>query len=436
MFRNSLLTLVISIGMLLSAQLAVFGQYAPTSGKVVLQKADGTKEPVAGALVEVYRTDVKGGSPPAKTNKKGEFSFAGLMLGGEYTFAVSASNASPVLFPVKPGQDNVVITMTPGDGSKYTEADVRKGGTGARAGGAATAEAPAALTEEQQKAKAEYEAKVAKNEKILKTNEQVALSLKEGNTAFGTKNYDLAVAKYDEGIAADPDFVGSAPVLNSNRATALSARATDYYNQSAKIADATEKVARMEKVKKDYTDAAQGYMRAFEMLKTPPAPDVMDKAVYDSVKLGALRGAKETFEKAVRTKQVTPGIIDAAKVLIPEYVSIETDAAKKHEATLALADLYRVSGDSENAVAAYSKILETSPDDLDALSGGGFSLVNVGYLNNDKAKLQEGANLLQKFASLAPDTNKYKADAVALIETLKAEQNVTPVKLPTGRKKN
>jgi len=435
MFRKLLFTLVICIGMVLSVQLAAFGQYAPTSGKVVMQKADGTKEPVAGALVEVYRTDVKGGSPPSKTNKKGDFSFAGLMLGGEYTFAVSAPNAAPVLYPVKPGQENIVIVMAPGDGSKFTEADVRKGVAGAKTTGTGT-ETPAALTEEQLKAKAEYDAKVAKNEKILKTNEQVALSLKEGNAAFGAKNYDLAVTKYEEGVAADPDFVGSAPVLNSNRATALSARATDTYNQSAKITDTTERAAKMEKVKKDYTDAAEGYLRSFTLLKTVPAPDVMAKNVYDSVKLGALRGAKETFEKAVRTKQVTPGLIEVAKVLVPEYVSIETDPAKKHEASLALADLYRVSGDSENAVAAYSKILETSPDDVDALSGAGFSLVNIGYINNDKAKLQEGANLLQKFASLAPDTNKYKADAVALIENLKAEQNVTPVKLPTGRKKN
>src|SRR6187549_2719092 len=251
MFRKLLFTFVICIGMVLSVQLAAFGQYAPTSGKVVMQKADGTKEPVAGALVEVYRTDVKGGSPPSKTNKKGDFSFAGLMLGGEYTFAVSAPNAAPVLYPVKPGQENIVIVMAPGDGSKFTEADVRKGVAGAKTTGTGT-ETPAALTEEQLKAKAEYDAKVAKNEKILKTNEQVALSLKEGNAAFGAKNYDLAVTKYEEGVAADPDFVGSAPVLNSNRATALSARATDTYNQSARITDTSERAAKMEKVKKDY----------------------------------------------------------------------------------------------------------------------------------------------------------------------------------------
>ena len=69
-------------------------------------------------------------------------------------------------------------------------------------------------------------------------------------------------------------------------------------------------------------------------------------------------------------------------------------------------------------------------------AGLGFSLVNVGYVNNDKSQLQEGANFLQKFASAAPDTNKYKADAVALIATLKTEQNVAPVKSGGAKKKN
>ena len=138
---------------------------------------------------------------------------------------------------------------------------------------------------------------------------------------------------------------------------------------------------------------------------------------------------------AVRTEQVDPMVIDAAKVLIPEYLNVETDAAKKAEANLTFADLYRVVGDSENAIAAYKTILATSPDNADALAGAGLSLVNLGYINNDKAKLQEGANLLQKFAGIAPDTNKYKADALALIETLKKESNVTPQKVTTTPKR-
>jgi tetratricopeptide (TPR) repeat protein len=129
----------------------------------------------------------------------------------------------------------------------------------------------------------------------------------------------------------------------------------------------------------------------------------------------------------VRTEQVDPEKIPAAKAFLDEYAAAQTDSAKKIDAKLAVADLYRVAGDSDNAIAAYKEILATNPDNVDALAGAGLSLVNLGYLKNDKATLQEGANLLQKFISVAPDTHRYKQDAVGLIEALKAE-NVAPQK--------
>ena len=52
---------------------------------------------------------------------------------------------------------------------------------------------------------------------LLPSNEVIGQALKDGNAAFTAKNFDLAISKYDEGIAADPDFVGSAPVLLNNR---------------------------------------------------------------------------------------------------------------------------------------------------------------------------------------------------------------------------
>jgi len=65
-----------------------------------------------------------------------------------------------------------------------------------------------------------------------------------------------------------------------------------------------------------------------------------------------------------------------------------------------------------------------------------------GKSTNDKAlqdegkkDLQDGSNLLGKFASAAPDTNKFKADALALIDMLKKEQNVAPQKVATPAKK-
>ncbi len=436
MFRKSLSYSAFIFAIILAGSLGNYAQSAPVSGTVEVQKADGTREPVAGALVEVLRTDIKASSPPAKTNSKGQFNFAGLQLGWTFILSVSGPGIAPTYLPnVRAGQEKILITAYPGDGTRMSEDEVRKAANAPKKAGG---DAPK-NDEEAKKAQAEYEAKKKeieeKNKKAETVNQIVAASLKAGNEAFTAKNYDLAIAKYDEGIAADPEFVGSAPIFQNNRATALMSRGIETYNKSVKLTDVSEKVAGLTAARKDLADSAEGFLRSWNILKNAPAADIVDRANYEATKLNALRGAKDTFQIAVRTEQVDPATIEAAKLLIPEYLAVETDAAKKAQANLAFADLYRVVGDSENAIAAYKKILETSPEDVDALAGAGLSLVNLGYMNTDKAKLQEGANYLQKFAGVAPDTHKYKADAVALIETLKKEQNVTPQKVTPVKKK-
>lgn len=450
MFHKSFISFVLAGLAVIACNAAISAQTAPVSGTVELAKVDGTREPVAGALIEVYRTDIKAGFPSAKTGKKGEFSFAGLPYVGQWVFAVSAPGCAPTVYPnIKAGMEKLLITLDPGDGRKLTEDEARKWSASSAAKGGATQ-----LTAEQKKEQAELEAKrkeiEAKNEKAKKSNEIVAVAFKEGNEAMIAKNYDLAIAKYDEGIAADPDFVGSAPILNNNRASALRSRGVDSYNKAVRATDVSEKVASLGKARQDLADSAQGYIRSWNILKNTSAADIVDRANYDSSKRNTLVGGVETLRMAVRTEQIDPSVIDAAKLLIPEFLSAEPDAAKKAEAALISADLYRVVGDSENAIAGYKAILETSPDNIDALAGAGLSLVNSGYIKiengkaqNNKAmidegkkELQEGANLLGKFASAAPDTHKYKGDAVGLIETLKKEQNVTPQKVTTTKKRN
>lgn len=429
MFRKSLISLFFFGIVIVIGGVTIFAQNAPVTGTVELQKADGTREPVAGALVEVFRADIKAGSPPAKTSKKGEFSFAGLQLGGVFILSVSAPNAAPTyLTGVKPGQERLLITMTPGDGSKLPEDEVRKRVSAkTQPGSAETPQSAAEIA----KAKALYEAEFKKvddkNKKASQTNEVVAAALKAGNDAFSSKNYDLAITKYDEGIAADSEYVGSAPIFYNNRGTALMTRGIDTYNKAVKLTDVSEKVAGFGKVRQDFADGSAGYLKSWNVLKSAQAADIVDRANYDATKLATLRGSVEIFQMSVRTEQVDPALIEAAKLLIPEYLNVETDAGKKAQASLTFADLYRVAGDSENAISAYKVLLQTTPDNQDALAGAGLSLVNLGYINNDKTKLQEGADLLQRFATSAPDTHKYKADAIALIDNLKKEQNVTPV---------
>ena len=439
MFRKNYFIFLLATVLFTTSGLAVFAQTAPVAGKVVLKKADGTTEPVAGALVEVYRTDIKGTLPSDKTNKKGEFAFAGLPLGATFVLSISAPNAKPGYYPnVKAGNDKLLITIVEGDGKRWTEQEIRQ----VLAEGATTAATPtksAQSSEEQKKAQAEYEKQVAevtaKNENVKQKTAVIEAALKAGNEAFNSKNYDVAIAKFNEGYEADTEFVGSAPVLLNNKGASLTSRAVNTFNQSVKA----ETAVRLEgygKVKKDLGDAADAYNRSWTILKNAPATDAAAAKSLEANKMNALRGIKETFRLMAATEQVDATKAEIGKILIPEYMKAETDQAKKGEAQLILGDVYRVAGDSENAIVEYKKVLEISADNPDALAGVGFSLVNLGYINNDKTKMQEGANYLQRFASIAPDSHKYKADATGLIETLKKEQNVTPQKVSGSKKKN
>jgi hypothetical protein len=107
MFRKDYFKLILALALIVIGGSVIFAQTAPVSGKVELQKADGTKVPVQGALVEVYRVDIKSTMPSDKTDKKGNFSFAGLPLGATFVLSVSAPGAKPgYLQNVKPGSPN------------------------------------------------------------------------------------------------------------------------------------------------------------------------------------------------------------------------------------------------------------------------------------------------------------------------------------------
>ncbi|RMG02125.1 MAG: hypothetical protein D6735_10740, partial [Acidobacteria bacterium] len=219
--------ILVSFCILTIASVVIFAQTFPVRGRVMLKKADGTTVPVADALVEPYRTDIsKGKLPSAKTDKKGYFSFAGLPLGQTFALVVSAPGIKPEIYPnVRAGMEDITITVFEGDGKRLTEEEVRQSLQRALP---PTPTQPG-LTEEQKKQLAEEEKKrqeiEAKNKKIEETNAIIRKALQEGIDALNAKNYDLAITKFDEGINADPEYAGSAPVLLNNKAVALNNRA-------------------------------------------------------------------------------------------------------------------------------------------------------------------------------------------------------------------
>lgn len=433
MFRKNYLPFFLAIVLFSISSIAVFGQNAPVTGRVELTKADGSKVPVAGALVEVFRVDQKVKLPSAKTDKKGFFAFAGVPLGGRYILVVSGAGIAPAIYPnVAPGTDNIVISVTEGDGKRWTEDEAKQVLASSRSTGN-TGGGEANVSEEEKKRQEEIkkqnEAIMAENERIKKSNEIINASLKDGNAAFNQKNYDLAIAKYEEGYNAAPTFTPSAAVFLNNMAAALINRADATY----RTINNENRTQVLESVKNDTTKAAEKINMSLEMLKNETPKDEKQKADFETLRNEAIRRRKDAFYLMVRTGADRTRNAEAITAF-KEYLETEKVPAEKLKVQLLFAQVLFDLNEVEIALSVYEKVLEENPDNLDALAGAGFALVSIGYINGeDKAKFQLGANYLQRFIDLAPDTHKDKANAREAVDTLKKSYKITPQKMPAKR---
>ncbi len=414
----------LAVAILLTGTIITFAQTAPIRGKVELKKPDGTTAPVENAVIEVYRTDIKAKLPSGKTDKKGQFVFAGLPLGAEMTLAVSAPGIKGDLLPgVKAGREDIAITVYPGDGKPLTEDEVRNAvATTPKQGQVAeeTAEQKKAREEAQKK----YDEAVEKNKKIEGSNVVIKTSLEEGSKAFQAKNYDLAIAKFDEGVTADPDFAGSATVLNNNKALALRMRAFESYKQGT--TDKGNQVSWLEKAKNDFQGSVAASQRTIDLISK--ITDSIEAKKYDKAKYDAFSNIVEARRLMIATNADTSQP-EAAATALEQYLVVETDAAAKLKNQIYVADALRLSGNSGLAVPIYRNVLTGAPENFEALAGLGLCLLNEGEIQGKLDMSQEGLNLMQKFTELAPDSHPLKADVKLAVTYLKDEKKLVPQKM-------
>lgn len=429
MRRSYLFTSIIAAAVLLFSVVAACAQTGQLRGHVNMKQADGTTVKAADALIDVFRTDMIG-AYHTKTDKKGEFVFAGLPFIGHYIVAASMPNAAPyALKEVRPGKDiDYELNLIPGDGHRFTEAEAKTAVAGASSGGGETAPSESAAD------KAKREALIKENEKITAankkaddTNKIVGEAFKAGNTALAAKNYEEAVKQYDVGLAADAEQAA----LLTNKAAALKAMGVDKYNAAIQSKDDAARNSGIEAAKASFKGSAEAADKAVELIKKEPAAtDPNDQKRHDANKYAAMAVRAEAYRLYV--SKGDPSQADNGITAFQDYMTVETDPVKKSKAQLDLAQMLLDSGAGDKAFAEYQKILAEKPDDPDANLGAGLALYSTG----DKTKYQEAANYFQHFVEKAPDTHKFKNDAKDILANLKNTENVVPEKItPKGRGK-
>jgi tetratricopeptide (TPR) repeat protein len=429
MFRRYFLPILATTAFIISTSLIASAQVGQLRGKVLLKQADGTKIPASEAAIDVFRTDVSG-KYNTKTNKKGEFVFAGLPYVGTYIVAASLPGAQPNwVASVKAGRDiEYTIELSPGDGRRFTQEEIKTISSQSRGASESGEMKPPssedkAKAAEMEKARAEV---AAKNEKAMKSNDVVGRTFQAGNAAFTEKNFDEAIKQYEEGLAADPEQ----PALLVNEARAYTQRGVNRYNAAITSKVEAEKGPGIEAAKADFRLASEATTKAVAMIKAQTVPsEAAELTKYNNNKLAAFTVHAEAMRLFV--SKVDQSQADAGLAAFKEYIAIESDPVKKAKAQLDSAQLLLDAGAVDKAFTEFQAIVTAEPNNPDANLGAGLSL----FASGDKTKYQDAANFLQHYVDVAPETHKFKADAKAILTELKNTEKVVPEKAAPARRR-
>lgn len=400
---KSLLSVVLGGALMAMLSVSAFAQVGRLEGDVV--KA-GTTEPVVGAEVQIVRTDIKG-NYPVKTDKKGHFLHAGVPFVGTYTILISAEGCEPAYFAgLRPDKEPLKVELRPGDGRKLTMEDLKKapGGNAAAAGSA-----PKMSEADKKKADEEYKKALAEREEAEKYNSSIAvinLKLKEGNEALTKNDFGAAVTAFKEAVAANPNI----HISHGNLAIALQKRAVKAFNEGNRDA-----------AKQDFTDSIASCNKALEGL------DAQEKDTKQKNDPVQNKGNRRTYLVVRAESEAILGgkFFDGpqAEAAVKDYNAISEltdDPVKKKEFPIKGARVLFDAGQTDSAIAAYQKILEADPTNIEAWHGIGLAYANAG-------KFKESADSLQTFVEKAPNDPR-AVEAKAVIAELVRGNNLPPPK--------
>ena len=428
MFRMSLLRAAGLAAAVALLSTVVLAQTSQVEGTVKLKEADGSTKLAAGVLIDIYRLDIKG-HYDVKTDKNGHFVRLGLPVQGTYLFVFSGPGAMPTwMNNVRISQMPVVdTTLDPGDGRTLTLEEIQKqiaqqkSGGGGGAGGAPAA--PKALSPadkaKMEAAQKEMEANAKEGKELQASFDSAVKHFNEGVKLKAASNYEAALSEFEESTKLDPS--------KNKNFIEIGHRA------NAQVAETHYQIGADKFNKKDRDGAKPHFEQAVTSINKAIA--VASTATEDPTVTADLITYYSILDKNAQILVENYGQANLVDATVKDLEKAETlDAANKNKWGVLKADLYRSGGRTDEAVAAYKKVLAADPNYADAIYGLGLSLIG----SSERAQIQEGANALAEFLAKAPATDKRVPIVKSSLEELKnglkieAEKPAAPAK---GRKK-
>ncbi|HWO02516.1 MAG TPA: tetratricopeptide repeat protein [Blastocatellia bacterium] len=390
MFSSILRRAVAPVGFALLLAITVCAQTGSVEGTVRITE-NGVKKGVPNAVIDIYRTDIKG-RWNLKADKVGHFVMLGLPLQGTFIFVASGPNIAPAY------QSGIRITTMPvvnfdveaGDGSTLTLDQIL---AAQKAGGAKPA-APTLSAADRAKAEVsqkEYEQKKKEGEELQASFDSARTHYNAGIelTKATPPNYQAALSEFEQASTVDPGKHAAMLLLSYRAAANL---AESHYQIGVELFNQKKR----DEAKPHFVKAVEAANRAIAAASTDTPqnnPNLSnDIVIYYNI--------------LAKNANLLVQYFGAADLVNPTVKSYDTaaslDAANKNKWGVQKGDLYFGAGRTDEAIAAYKAVLAVDPANIDALYGLGLTLI----ASTEKAQIQEGANTLADFVAKAPPTDK------------------------------
>lgn len=160
---------------------------------------------------------------------------------------------------------------------------------------------------------------------VAENNLKVQTALTEGISAFQSKKYDLAIAKFDEALNLEPDYWGTSTVILTNKARVLRTVGIKKYNEAARNYWNVSTEA-----SSYFSDAVISLNRALQIFSNTPIEKAeANRASFDQYKFETIKELAECYRLLTLTdKTKTTEAIKAFE----DYISIETNETNREKA--------------------------------------------------------------------------------------------------------